>query len=222
MIRSEPRLPCPVCLGVKMVKARVGRSGELMLDHCGRCGGIWFEPGEVQDLRRREPNALFKAIPIRAEVSRAPCHGCQTIVSRDVDVCQVCGRAQRISCPKCQRTMRVTSFQGYAVDVCHACKGVWFDHHELSLIWNRELGTAIERHRHNVASYQPADLLIDAVLFTPDLAIYSAYAAGHAVIGSAEFLGAAPEVIGPAAGAVGDAAASVFEIIVEIIGGIFS
>ena len=221
MIRSEPRYPCPVCLGIKMVKARVGRAGELTLDHCGRCGGIWFEPGEVQRLRGREPGALFDTIPILKGVSRAPCHGCETLVPRDVDVCPTCGRVQRIQCPKCQQAMRLTSFQGYDVDVCHVCKGVWFDHHELSLIWNRELGSAIERRRQ-AAPYQPTDLLIDAVVFTPDLAIYGAYAAGHTVVGGAEFLSAAPEVMGSAAGAVGDAAAGVFEAIVAIIGGIFS
>ena len=117
--------------------------------------------------------------------------------------------------------MRLTSFEGYDVDVCRVCKGVWFEHHELSLIWNRELGSAIERRRQ-AAPYQASDLLIDAVLFTPDLAIYGAQAAGHAVLGSVELLGAAPEAIRSAAGAVGDAAASVFEIIVEIIGGILS
>jgi hypothetical protein len=117
--------------------------------------------------------------------------------------------------------MRLTSFEGFDVDVCRACKGVWFDHHELSLIWNHELGSALERRRRAAAPYRATDVLIDAVVFTPDLAIYGAQAAGHAVVGSVEFLSAVPEVIGSAAGAVGDAAASVFEIIVEIIGGIF-
>jgi len=55
-----------------MMKARVGRAGELTLDHFGRCGGIWFEPGEVQGLRRREPGTLFNSIPLLNEVSRAP------------------------------------------------------------------------------------------------------------------------------------------------------
>ena len=54
---SETRWPCPVCLGVKMEKTVVGKGeggpDSLTLDHCARCGGMWFELGEVQRLELR-------------------------------------------------------------------------------------------------------------------------------------------------------------------------
>ena len=41
----ETKLPCPVCL-IMMDKAQVkGRGGVLTLDHCSRCGGVWFGRG---------------------------------------------------------------------------------------------------------------------------------------------------------------------------------
>ena len=62
-----------------------------------------------------------------------------------------------------------------------------------------------------------------------DRLIYGAYAAGYAVEASAEMLASAPEAAAglaaggiEAAAGVGDAAASVFETVLEIIGGLFS
>src|SRR5436853_562362 len=46
----ESKMPCPVCLGVTMTKVTLGAGGKnaLTLDHCGRCGGIWFDGGDLE------------------------------------------------------------------------------------------------------------------------------------------------------------------------------
>ena len=67
MTELEARYPCPVCLGVQMVKTPVrptrrGQSGGVLLDHCERCGGVWFEAGEVQQMRQLRPELLWRAI----------------------------------------------------------------------------------------------------------------------------------------------------------------
>ena len=88
--RFETRLPCPVCL-IMMDKAQVkGRGGVLTLDHCMRCGGVWFERGEVQQLATRTPESLWAEIAPRADVPRPPCHNCQTPLDRDAEKCAVC------------------------------------------------------------------------------------------------------------------------------------
>ena len=83
--RFETRLPCPVCL-IAMDKAQVkGRQGFLVLDHCNRCGGIWFERGEVQQLAARDPSALWSEVAPRTDIPLPPCHNCQSPLDRDAE-----------------------------------------------------------------------------------------------------------------------------------------
>lgn len=224
----EPRYPCPVCTGIKMKKVHVGRGGELTLDHCDRCGGIWFEAGEVQQLRALPRAELLDSLPAQEGVSRATCPGCGAPVSRSVPACTACGRIRRLECPVCGRGLRSSTVHGVELDACRSCRGVWFDRHELALVWDRELHTAIQRRRAALprdgdASNVVSDLfLIEALAFSPELAIYGAAAAGHVVSGAAHAIAAAPGALGAAADTAGEAAASVFETIVEIISGLFS
>ncbi|HEX7089524.1 MAG TPA: zf-TFIIB domain-containing protein [Longimicrobiales bacterium] len=243
MTRTETRLPCPACLAVKMQKVRVGQGSELVLDYCDRCGGIWFEAGEVQLLRGRRPAALWARLPQRDDVSPARCHSCHAHIDPDAVRCPACGQRVQLRCPQCDQPMERTRHADLTLDVCKRCKGVWFDHHELASIWTLERGRAMGRRKEpavaagsdgaGASELAGADALADALLFMPDVVFYGAHAAGHVVAGTAEALAHAPSALGEAAGsaaeaaggvagAIGDAAASVFEALVEIVSGIFS
>jgi len=236
------RLPCPACLAVKMQKVHVGDRGELVLDYCDRCGGVWFEAGEVQLLRARRPAALWARVPQRDDVSPARCHSCHAHIDPDAARCPACGQMVQLHCPACDQPMERARHADLTLDVCKRCKGVWFDHHELAAIWTLERGRAVARRKEPAvaagsdgagATALAADALADALLFMPDVVFLGAHAAGHAVAGAAEVLAHAPSALGEVAGgaaeaagglagAIGDAAASVFEALVEIVGGIFS
>ena len=220
---SETRWPCPVCLGVKMEKTSLGTgagdaSGPLTLDHCARCGGMWFELGEVQRLRSERPESLWARIPAREERHRAQCHTCRAFVDRDAPKCAACGAKTRLSCPACDTRMLQVSSSSLTLDVCKRCKGVWFDHHELEAIWEMERDRLVARRGRNGAVARTADtgadVLFETLFWAPDLVFVGAHVAGHAVAGAAEAAPAALE-------AVGEAAGSVFEAILEIVGGIF-
>ena len=70
------RLECPVCLGVKLAKLEPSPDAPLVLDYCTRCGGIWFDEGEVPRLRECQPRALAAKVELGSGVHRMRCHGC--------------------------------------------------------------------------------------------------------------------------------------------------
>ena len=118
-----------------------------------------------------------------------------------------------------------------SLDFCRRCKGVWFDHAELAGIWRLEMDAAVARRRGGHA-LEPGDMLRDALYLDPFLLYSGAHAAGHVagatidglahvVGGSAGAVDGVAGAVGEVAGAAGEAAAGVFEVIVEIISGIF-
>jgi Zn-finger nucleic acid-binding protein len=226
----EPRYPCPVCLGVRLEKTRVGTRGELVLDSCSRCGGIWFELGEVQHLTRHRPQALWDRVARRDEPFRMQCHACHAPMDRNAANCPTCDWRNAIDCPICDRTMHAEVHDGLRLDVCRTCKGVWFDHVELAAIWNlaleratrRPRGTGLPSRRGMDVTEDGAIALTYALVYSPEIVVYGARAAGYAVTAAAEGLASAPEAAAGLASGVGEAAASVFESVLEIISGLFS
>ena len=220
MPKIEPRYPCPVCLGSHLEKTRVGRARELELDHCRRCGGVWFELGEIQKLRRHPSDVFWERVSRQPSDARALCHSCHTPIDRNAAECASCGARNSIDCPVCERELEAQTYQGIRLDVCKSCRGVWFDHAELSAIWRLSLDTAVARGKDAGLSANPGShglLVLDALMYTPDVLFYGARAAGYAVSGAAEAVASSGLADG-----VAEAAGSVFELIVEIIGGIFS
>lgn len=222
MPEREIRYPCPVCLGVKMEKVRIGGS-DLVLDHCRRCGGIWFEYGEVQKLRHVARDRTWSHLPPIASPPPTPCHGCSAPIRRTDSSCPVCGWAQTLPCPHCERGMRVEAHEGLTLDVCTGCRGVWFDRSELDAVWR--LGAPAGRKRRIAASGRGAEdagwILVDALVYTPELLFHGAAATARLGAASADALATAPEAAGGALDAAGDAPASVFGVVVEVLTSIF-
>jgi Zn-finger nucleic acid-binding protein len=227
MAELAPRLRCPVCLGVTMEKVRVGRDAPVEIDHCGRCGGVWLEYGEVQLLRRQPAAALWTAIVRRDSGTVAPCHDCHAPFDRTLPECPACGWKSVIDCPCCDRPMRRESRDGVHVDVCRHCKGAWFDHQELGLVWTAQASMALERRPGStLADTDPtsADVMLDVLFYGPDLVVHGA----HAVSGIAqvaahvpEMAAAAPEAAIAVVQVAGEAAGGVFHVIVSIFEGVF-
>jgi Zn-finger nucleic acid-binding protein len=222
----EARYPCPVCLGATMKKVRLKGSGRtLVLDYCPRCGGVWFELGEVQSLRTHMEASFWSTVAPRADQFRMPCHSCQAMIDRNADKCAACGWTNRIDCPTCGKKLAPEIHEGLRLDVCAKCKGVWFDHIELDAIWKSALNANVARgtgpSRRGVAADVGGEVLLNTLFFAPDVLFYGAHAAGMALETGAGAVMNAPEVVGGAAEALGDAAASTFDSVLEILGGIF-
>jgi Zn-finger nucleic acid-binding protein len=214
---------------VKLSHVGLGPGPDLVLDACARCGGIWFDRGEIARLRRYQPKALWKKIAPPTEAFRGPCQDCGALMDRNALHCPACGRENVINCPACGDTVRLAREAGLDVDACRRCGGVWFDAVELSRIWNGELDKALDRRRRAgaVAGREPgrAPVLLDAMA-DPFLTIWmvdGAFHAGAAVAGGAgHLIGAAPEAAAAVVEGTAGVAESVFEAIAAIIEGIFS
>ncbi|MQA91250.1 MAG: hypothetical protein GEU90_13635, partial [Gemmatimonas sp.] len=141
------RLPCPVCLGTMMEKVRLGGSRQgLEVDHCRRCGGVWFEPGEVQQLRSAPQDELWTKLGERSSTPTL-CHDCHAPLERSAERCSGCGASNLLDCPDCAHPMHVELYSGLRLDVCRRCNGVWFDHHELEAIWGAALDRSLQKRK---------------------------------------------------------------------------
>jgi Zn-finger nucleic acid-binding protein len=225
----EARLPCPVCLGVLMEKVVMGSATSvLVLDHCARCGGVWFGKGEAQQLTRHSPAELWKHIPPRESAPKPPCHGCGAPLDRDAASCAVCGTKNELECPVCDKTMQRRQHSGLTLDVCARCKGVWFDHAELKSLWSITLADANRSRRSRAADAAAVggDVLLESLFWAPGLVIDTGVAAVHGIghvagaLGGLSVDGAASAALG-AADVVGSAAEGLFETIMGIIASVF-
>jgi Zn-finger nucleic acid-binding protein len=207
----ETRWPCPVCVGVLMEKTHIGPGAALTLDYCPRCGGLWFDRGEVGHLARREQSIVHHLVLEPRDRIRPPCQGCHAPLDREAEKCAACGRGNVLACPVCDRAMERRPTAGLMLDVCTHCQGVWFDNAELSAIWRLNLADAAEKARRRGTGSDVAaiggDVLLNTMFWAPDLVVYGGMAAGHG-------LGAVAEV-------AGGAAEGVFETVMEIIAGLF-
>ena len=230
MTDTEVRLPCPTCLGVMMEKLKPVRDRELVLDYCRRCGGVWFDAGEVHALREAQPKGLGSSVELRETAFRMPCHSCHAPMDRNAVACPACGWKNRLDCPTCQKPLERIERDGLTLDACRPCRGVWFDNHELAQIWNLEMRRNVPTVRQSDGSMVVADyFLLDAFLWAPDLVFLSASGVAHgagAVGGAAADITAGglsgvAETAGGVVEGAGEAAGSVFETIAEIIAGLF-
>ncbi|MBF0529217.1 MAG: zf-TFIIB domain-containing protein, partial [Deltaproteobacteria bacterium] len=135
----EARYDCPVCLGAKMDKLKLGEKDQLTLDYCQRCGGIWFDFGEVGKLSSLPSTAMTGKVTLTPDHYLMQCHSCHAPLDRNASKCDQCGWENIIDCPVCQKPMGKTNPRDLHLDYCPSCKGVWFDNIELSEIWNGHL-----------------------------------------------------------------------------------
>ncbi|MBT3270023.1 hypothetical protein HN371_22945 [Candidatus Poribacteria bacterium] len=104
--------------------------GALTLDHCERCGGIWFDGGEAAVLGELRAGGFeWPAAPVLARAM--PCQDCGAAVGRDAERCAVCGHANVVECPVCRAWMAIIVHRALRVDHCRQCRGFWFDAREI-------------------------------------------------------------------------------------------
>ena len=114
--RYAGRMNCPKCDGQVLTANKVG---DLEVDHCNECGGLWLDKSELGQL-------------VEAEASEVK----HLLRGRD----QTNANARRGNCPHCKKEpLRVTSAmkKQVTVDSCPDCGSVWLDGGEFNAIFEK-------------------------------------------------------------------------------------
>jgi Zn-finger nucleic acid-binding protein len=226
MYKTEGKHNCPVCIGTVMQKLQFDKHKDLTLDFCKRCGGMWFDCGEVQQLRGLHPSYLSQKIELNNNAFKMSCHSCHQLIDRNATNCHHCNWKNIIDCPICEKPMKVKTHSGFQLDYCKTCKGVWFDNIELSEIWNGILGKLSKTKKDSIIADHAAITLIDVLTIDPYFVSDSIGLIGDAGQSTIEITATAvtnaPEIAGAIVEGGGELAGGVFEAICEIVGGVFS
>lgn len=110
------------------------QAGDLFLDRCADCGGVWYDVAELERLVGRDPRTL----PVQfGDVWRlACCPDCGAEAPAGADACAFCGHALGVRCPRCEDFLRTLRLAGFRLESCPGCRGLWLDAGEATAIAN--------------------------------------------------------------------------------------
>jgi len=120
-------LDCPRCDEVKLEEIEVG---EVLVDRCPRCAGIWFDHEEVSGIigKRGKLKSLESIVPPpKLAVNTMSCPRCPDVPLRKLEVSGTGGRT-------------TTAFR------CVSCSGTWFDRGEFREIEDPGLLDTLTRY----------------------------------------------------------------------------
>lgn len=96
----------PLCCPRDRTELTPFRIGEVSVDTCGRCSGVWLDAGELARVAHDEEMEQL----VRASVDAVP---------------------SAFACPRCAGVCRAAKLEGVEMDSCAACGGIWVDAGEL-------------------------------------------------------------------------------------------
>ncbi len=108
-------MKCPKCKG----EMRKSRYGDVVVDSCDMCYGIWLDKEELVKISDSSENNLDKTVKEIRDLMNTE--------NKTID-------EQDIACPNCNKPMSKIQFQTKnetLVDKCVKCEGMWFDAGEL-------------------------------------------------------------------------------------------
>jgi Zn-finger nucleic acid-binding protein len=128
---------CPKC----DVQLLILRLGEVEVDFCHECSGLWLDAGELEMLTRhsRVDEPLAKALQQRGVASR-----------------------EKHLCPRCDRPLReivitAPNVQALTLDRCPRGHGLWFDadelRHLLTMFPNNAATQGATRHLNEIFAF---------------------------------------------------------------------
>jgi uncharacterized protein len=103
---------CPACVSEPLITVEYG---EIEVDYCDTCRGVWLDTGEIEAIVG-DPEAAGRILSMGAPIESPE---------------------RRVRCPECGARMlkgRTGTTPPVTYDHCPAGDGVWFDHRELEIV----------------------------------------------------------------------------------------
>jgi Zn-finger nucleic acid-binding protein len=117
-------LACVKCTSV-LDKARIG---DVEVDLCPSCGGLWLDHGEIERLGRGKPDDLTR-LRTALTGSAAPEPASETTTS----------------CPACPGSLNVVKLGPITIEYCGKCHGIFLDRGELDEAVGAVAGTTVKQ-----------------------------------------------------------------------------
>ncbi len=133
------RIPCPRCKAT----TQVVKLSALEIDRCEACGGVWFDIGEIKQLR-----ALSNDRGIRDEIGAALVAGKSPLAT---------GQVVALACPLCALKMTRRPHEdapGVVIDRCQQ-HGTWLDRGEALRLLEMAKKTDEARSRALAEQHEP-------------------------------------------------------------------
>lgn len=102
---------------------------DVVVDICGKCGGVWLDKNELSLIAS---NYINKNIDMNSK---------SYITKMNIDIEKILEKRNVLTssnqCPKCMNcTMKKIIWNKMELDVCSQCKGIFFDSHEFPVAMN--------------------------------------------------------------------------------------
>jgi Zn-finger nucleic acid-binding protein len=119
---------CPKCHSDSLVTFEVDGQ-DFTIERCSKCGGLWFDGGELEQSLGELAAKYLKKVPPGSELTPLPC-------------------------PHCQKKLYSFKYPGtYAtVEMCKACGGIWLDKNEFD-----EISTVRKHRQENNVNDEPPE-----------------------------------------------------------------
>lgn len=115
------------------------REGDVEVDQCDTCYGIWFDSGELAKILGKK---RVESLRTRAASTLPP----QNLPNAD---------ERRAKCPRCKgegKLVRIASLDAdFHIDTCAVCGGEWLDGGELSTLRNESFSRKITAFFRKIA-----------------------------------------------------------------------
>lgn len=130
--------------------------GDVQIDECIQCHGIWFDPDELEQA---------------TQVVEEDLRWMEFDLWKDQDLFQV--SQGEMKCPRCKTTMAAVQYDptDVTVDTCVRCRGIWLDKGEFKLIiaaLEEEVASLSEDEYRQVTLKEARQLIDGEGLFISD------------------------------------------------------
>lgn len=138
-------MDCPLCHAPMVTEQRPTSTGEVQVDHCRRCGSLFFDRGELAGVKGAD-DLLEQRLRLSAR-ARVRCRYCGEGTEGLADHC---GQPVRTRCPRCADALAMVDVRtarspdgpfvdptpdaglppervGRTFDVCFGCGGLFLD-----------------------------------------------------------------------------------------------